>query len=125
MSPLDLKKYRRPPSVQPVAPTPKRPLRRRSAEWFIKGPIPGSWLSDAAKLSGRTLHLAIAIWHEVALAKRPGALLRNKTLGLFGVSRSTAYVGLKRLEAAGLVRVDRHNGRRPKVTICDRKEPKA
>ena len=125
MSPFDLKKYRRPSPVQPTAPAPKKLPRRQSGEWFLKGPIPGWWLGKAATLSGRSLNVALAIWHEVALAKKPWPVLRNKTLAQFGVSRSTAYAGLKRLEAAGLVRVDRHNGRRPRVTVCDRKEHKA
>ncbi len=119
---MDLEKFKRPASAKAATPAPKRLPRHQSGEWFLKGPIPGWWLGVAATLSGRSLNVAMAIWHDVSLAKKAQAILTNKTLAKFGVSRSTAYSSLKRLEVAGLVRVDRHNGHRPRVTICDRKE---
>ena len=122
---MDLSKYKRPTTARSALSAPKRLPRHRSGDWFIKGPIPGWWLGAAAKLPGRALHVAMAIWHEASLAKKPRAILTNKALGRFGVARKAAYAGLERLEAAGLVRVDRHNGRRPRVTVCDRKEHKA
>ncbi len=119
---MDLSKYRLPTTTNTTTPAPKMLPRHRAGEWFIKGPIPGRWLGAAAKLPGRSLHVAMAIWQEASLTKRPQVVLTSKTMGRFSVSRSTAHIGLKRLEAAGLVRVDRHNGRRPRVTICDIQE---
>jgi DNA-binding MarR family transcriptional regulator len=42
-----------------------------------------------------------------------------------GVLRDAASRGLKALEAAGLVEVERHPGRRPVVTILDTSEDDA
>ena len=124
MNSLDLATYQRPTGAKSASPVANYLPRHRTGEWFIRGPIPGWWLGAAAKLPGRTLHVAMAIWLEVSLAKKPRAILRNKTLKHFGVSRKAAYASLKRLENAGLIRVDRHNGRLPRVTICDREATK-
>ena len=36
-----------------------------------------------------------------------------------GISRNAVSGGLDRLEEAGLIRVDRHNGRCPVITLLD------
>ena len=36
--------------------------RPKAGERFLKGPIPMDWLSAAARLPGKSLHVAIAIW---------------------------------------------------------------
>jgi DNA-binding MarR family transcriptional regulator len=38
---------------------------------------------------------------------------------MLGVGRHSAYRGLKRLEEANLVKVERHPGRNPIVTVLD------
>ena len=43
--------------------------RRQKGEWFLKGPIPGAWLTSAASLPGKALHVALAAWTE-AMMKR-------------------------------------------------------
>ena len=124
MNLLDLTKYKRPSFLPVASPTAKKILRRRTGDWFLKGPIPGWWLSAASELPGRTLHLALAIWHESKLAKGDRVVLHNRTLGRLNISRWAAYAGLRRLEVAGLIRVDRHSGRLPRILICNREEPR-
>jgi hypothetical protein len=97
-----------------------RPPRHRTGERFLKGPIPWSWLARAARQPGKALHVAIAAWHQAAMARSATVPLSLSDLaGDLGVLRDAARRGLEALEAAGLVRVERCAGRRPLVTILD------
>ena len=95
----------------------KPPLRHRPGEKFLKGPIPWNWLSSAACLPGQSLHVAIVIWFLSGVTKNRVVTLSGATLRALGVSRHASYRGLSWLEEANLVRVKRHAGRNPIVTI--------
>ena len=95
-----------------------RPPRRQSG-WFIRGPIPGQWIGEAAKLPGKSLHVALAILYLAGMNKdkgQPVALCR-RTLALFGVGQRAGREALTRLDAAGLVSVVRRSGYCPRVTV--------
>ena len=122
---VDVEKYRRPTGGKPQTTEPGRLPRHRPGEWFLKGPIPGVWLGRAAALPGKALHVALAVWHEASLTKQRRVKLTRKTLFRFGAGqRHTAYDGLKRLQQAGLIDVERGNGRRPCVEILEVAEDK-
>ena len=83
------------------------------------GPIPWEWLCIAANQPGKALHVAIAVWF-LAFMNRSGKIsLSTKVLKMLGVDRHSSYRGLRRLEEAQLVEVERHSGRIPIVTILD------
>jgi hypothetical protein len=104
------------------APTKKSKKRnRQSKPEFIKGPIPLHWLSQAAALSGKALAVGLALWFRSGIEKRRSVKLHPSTLTKLGVSRWSMYRALDALEAAGLVRVQRHRGRSPTVTVLDEK----
>ena len=84
---------------------------------FLKGPIPMAWLSEAAKLPGKAINVGIAIWWLAGMAKANTFKLTAKALDQLDVSRDAASSGLKRLEAQGLIRVQRSPGQRPTVEI--------
>lgn len=84
---------------------------------FLKGPIPMAWLNEAAKLPGKALNLGIAIWWLYGMAKTKTFKLTSKALAQLDISRDAASSGLKRLEAQGLIRVQRLSGQRPTVEI--------
>jgi hypothetical protein len=92
-------------------------LRPRIPDRFIKGPIPLAWITAAAMLPGRCLHVGVAIWYLAGLGRREVVELRPSALRLFGVSRYAGYRALLRLEQAGLVDVERNRGRSAIVTI--------
>ena len=97
-----------------------RPIQKRSvkcSKMFIKGPIPLGWMTKAASVGGKTLHVAVALWFLVGLKRSRKVTLSQSKLKLFGVSRQASYRALLRLEDAGLVSVDRHPGRNPIVTL--------
>jgi predicted transcriptional regulator len=69
------------------------------------------------ELPGSALHVAIKLWFHAGLTKsRTVAVSLSRVEGL---SRWTASDGLKHLEQAGLVVVERHAGRKPIVTLLD------
>jgi hypothetical protein len=84
---------------------------------FLRGPIPWDWLSAAARLRGKALHVALAIWHLAGLKKTMTVELSRVPLESLGVTRQSAYRGVKALENAGLINAGRRSGRKTRVTI--------
>lgn len=78
--------------------------------WFLRGPIPGEWLSMAAELPGKALHVGMAIWYLKGLTKRDSVKVTSKTRKKFSLRRDAYLRGLEQLEKAGLVRVERKPG---------------
>ena len=76
-----------------------------------------AWLNATAKLPGKTLNVGIAIWWLAGMAKTKTFKLTGKALKQLEVSRDAASDALKRLEARGLIRVQRSPGQRPTVEI--------
>ena len=92
--------------------------RPKPKDKFLKGPIPWPWLTRAASLPGRALHVAKAIWFRSGLTRSSRVRLSLSALEEeMGVRRDAASRGLKALEQAALIQVERHSGRRPAVTI--------
>jgi DNA-binding MarR family transcriptional regulator len=91
----------------------------RSSFPFLKGPIPWRWLCQAASLSGKALHVAVALRFLAGLNKSNGVALSGRVLKDLGVSRHASYRALRALEEAGLIFVERHSGRNPFVTIVE------
>jgi hypothetical protein len=66
----------------------------------------------------------LVIFYRAGVDKRhKGIRLTQHQLEQFGVSRRASYHGLQALERAGLINVDRHRGRSPRVDILERDEP--
>ena len=105
-----------------VRPRQKRLPQSRPGELFLKGPIPWSWVSRAARLPGRSLHVGLTIWHLAAMKRHRKIVLGAKRLRELGVNRHAAYRALGHLEAEGLVSVERHRGRQPVVEILDARD---
>ena len=81
--------------------------------------MPQAWLQTAACLPGKSAQLALClIWVSAQQGSSKVRLLRS-ALDRYQVSRDACYDGLRRLESAGLVRVDREAGASPMVTLLD------
>jgi hypothetical protein len=89
----------------------------RKKDLFIRGPIPLDWLSRAAELPGKALHVALAVLWLQGMAKGKPFKLSRQALERLNVERDAASSGLVRLEQAGLVQVERNAGQRPTVVI--------
>ena len=90
---------------------------------FIKGPIPVAWLSQAAALPGKALHLALAIQWLSGMNKGAPVKVSKKALAHFCISMDAYRDGLKRLEVAGLITVARLPGQSPVVRVVRPVQP--
>ena len=84
---------------------------------FIKGPLPLPWIQCAAALPGKALHVAVALWYVKGLCRSATFPFKRTVAAGLGVSPDATYDALTNLEAAGLIRVARHRGRSPVVTV--------
>lgn len=113
-TPLELANFRLP--LIPT-PAPAKPARAYRKGEFLKGPIPLAWLSLAAKLPGKALHLGLAIWFEHGRRKSDTFRLSAAIRARFGVGRKASYACLDLLEWNGLIRTDRRHGKNPVITL--------
>ena len=111
-------------SASATCPQSASPPRRVQGN-FLKGPIPMDWLQRAAMLSGKALHLGVALWFRAGLVGSMRLKLSNADLAAMGVARDAKYDGLERLRAAGLIAVEQQPGRAPTVTILLGVSPEA
>ena len=96
-----------------------KPPRPKHGAKFLRGPIPLDWLSRAASLPGRSLHVGVAVWFMAGLRKSRTVPISNITGLLFGLDRNAKYRALEWLESADLISVQRKAGCAPVVTILD------
>jgi DNA-binding transcriptional regulator YhcF (GntR family) len=83
------------------------------------GPVPYRWIRPALLLPGRALATALACWYAAEWARSARFEFARSGRSGLGLSRSAADRGLRSLESARLVAVDRGQGRKPIVTILD------
>ena len=86
-------------------------------ELFLRGPIPLEWLGKAAKLQGKAINVAIALWWCHGMAKGKPFKLTQTALSSLNVKRGAVSAGLVGLEQAGLIRIERKTGQRPTISI--------
>lgn len=114
-----IKDLRRVPHpIVPGTQTRKPPQSVRQAKGhFLKGPVPLAWLSTAAQLPGRALHVGVVLWYLAGLKRTRTFKLTNAAVADLAVDRHAKQRALKALEYAGLVAVARTPGRSPIVTL--------
>ena len=78
-------------------------------EWFIRGPIPGSWIGKASSLPGNhTLHVALAIWHVKGFSGKSNKIVLERFhFDRFNVGVDSTRRALERLQKAGLIKYSR------------------
>ena len=84
---------------------------------FIAGPIPVSWLCKASKLGVKTLLVGLALWHIRGLRKSSSFIVSNLMLRDWGIQADAKSRALRKLERAGLIKVERQGKRSPQVTL--------
>jgi hypothetical protein len=95
----------------PRAPAPHSPKDAFPARY--------DWLAKAAQLSGKALHLSIALSWLSATYGKSAIPLTRRSLAHWNISRDACYDNLRSLEQAGLVRVWRLPGRAPVVVLTE------
>ena len=86
---------------------------------FLKGPVSWNWIVRASELPYRALEIGLCIWRLSGITKGRPVLLGNRELEPFGIDRPTKSRGLRALEAARLIKVQRKHGSLPTVTLLD------
>jgi hypothetical protein len=92
---------------------------RRLAERFLKGPIPLTPLAIAARLPGKALAVYLAIRYRRDLTREPAVTLPSRLLAAFEVDKDCKARALRALEGAGLITVERSDGRAARITLLD------
>lgn len=103
---------------KPIVGTGRSP-KTKSLHPFIRGPIPLDWIIQAKSIPRcNALVVGLVLFYLAGLKKeRTGLVLTVKRCEPFGLQRKSVQRGLADLEKLGLVRVDRQNGRSPRVDI--------
>jgi hypothetical protein len=93
--------------------------KRRAAldhKQFIKVPL--SWVGQLRKTTHRaTIFVALELLHSAWKNLGKPVTLSNTRMAEWGVTRSEKQRALAELEAVELVRVERSNGKAPRVTL--------
>jgi hypothetical protein len=84
---------------------------------FLKGPIPIHLIATAAKLPGQALALYLAVHHQTTLTCKDLVTLPSSLLAELGISRDAKARGLRHLEQASLIRIERSCGRSVRVGL--------
>ncbi len=96
-----------------------KPYKKRNKP-FIKGPIDLDWISQVALLPGKALNVGLALMYLRGLTKSNEDLkLADKHFKTFNISRKAVSSALALMEEVGLVKVERVQGRKNRITIID------
>ncbi len=81
--------------------------------------IPWAWVCEAAKGPGKSLQVALAIWHQTKLEKNRTISLGSRFLNDLNVSKDAKARGLAYLEGKQLIKAEHKAGSNPSVTVLD------
>lgn len=101
------------PEIDPRGPL----LRHKKDEWFLKGPVPFSWLTTAGKLPGKALHVGMMIWLYAGFNNQRHLRFPLSRVQPTVIDRYAASRGLQELEKAGLISLSHKPGQSYVVTI--------
>jgi hypothetical protein len=99
-----------PTSVVEVQTEYSRRLKKKRAENFLRGPISISDIKIATKLGGSCLALLLLIHFRRDVMRSEAVTLPASFLTEFGINASIKHRGLKSLEQAKLIDVERSAG---------------
>ena len=106
-----------------VASNKRKPATKkaRTVGAFIRGPMPLAWFVRAANIPRRNaLVVGLVLWHLAGLrSERVGLVLCVSRCKPFGLGRKAVERGLRDLQAAGLIRVERGSGRCARVDLVN------
>ncbi len=96
-------------------------LRLRLAPIPVTTPLSAryDWLSQAAKLRGKALNLALALLWLANVRQVPGVSLTRRVLRAWSISRDARYDALPKLVEAGLVKAMQLPGRAAHVILVE------
>jgi len=84
---------------------------------FIAGPINVPWVVQASRLGVKALLVGLALWHLKKLRQADTFIVSNLMLQEWDVQPDAKTRALRKLEKAGLIRIERRGKRSPQVTL--------
>jgi len=84
-----------------------------------RGPVDWPWLSEAARLPGCALHVALAFHYQNGFKRTGSVRLSPSVWRSWVLSAFSVYRAVKQLEEAGLISVVRMKGGGPMITVCE------
>lgn len=100
---------------KPRNPAQSKPINR-SYKNFIR-PIPLQWMRRTTRLAGCAAQVSILLWYWSGVKRSLCVRTSRDAVSGFGISSWTLHRGLRALESAGLVKVERRRGCAPVVTL--------
>ena len=85
--------------------------------WFLKGPIPLSWLTEAMALPGKTGYVGLCLWFQRGLKNCETFKFSHIAARQFYLGRRAVAQGLQRLEQVGLITIEKRPGCAPIITM--------
>ena len=85
---------------------------------FLKGPVPYPWIRSASKIGGKTLHVGVLLWMISGMQKNKTFKLQLKFFEDCGISRTTLYSSLHKLQEENLIQLLKTRGKTHTVKIC-------
>lgn len=95
-------------------------IKEKFDRLFIKGPIPYPWCKAASNLGGKALHVGMILWMTSGMTKSDTFKLQLKFFRDWGISKTTLYKSLEKLESKGLIKLLKSRGKTHTVTIIER-----
>ncbi len=90
---------------------------RQESKFFLHPKVQLVWIEKAAELGLHVLVVGLLLQFRKLLLGKDSVTLPKEFLSKFGVSRGTKRRALKKLEEAGLIRVEQETGRSPLITV--------
>ena len=84
---------------------------------FIAGPVDVSWLVQASQLGVKALLVGLTLWHIRGLRKADTFIVSNIMVQDWGILPDAKRRALRKLEEAGLIRVEKRGKLSPFVTL--------
>jgi hypothetical protein len=104
--------------LTPVTVDRRRQQRDRHCQEYIRGPIPVLWIAAACRQGKLAAAVGVLVWFRAGCTRtRSGLVVSERMYQPFGLCADRFARGLRKLESAGLVTVDRAPGRKPRITI--------
>jgi len=99
--------------------TNKRFVPKPTRTKFLKGPIPWSWIVNAARLRGQALEVGLCLWRVAGATDSYSVRLSSSELQPFGIDHSAKSRALKALGKAGLISIQPNRGMLSTITILN------
>ena len=90
---------------------------RQESKFFLHPRVQLVWIEKAAELGIQALVVGLLLQFRAVLNVKESVTLPKEFLAKFWISRGVKQRALKKLEEAGLIRLEQETGRSPLITL--------